>query len=63
MNIRIRFPEDVRDRVKSFADRDRRSINSEVIALLEEAMNARETGRAPSTRLIRCAEGQTGYDA
>lgn len=42
MNINVRFPEPVRDRVKEFALADRRSMNAEIISLLEEAMEARE---------------------
>lgn len=73
MNIRVRFPEEVRDRVKAFANLDRRSLNSEILALLEEAMDARELKR-PGTeaftylepgehratgRLLRAAEKPT----
>ena len=43
VNVNVRFPESIRDRVKALADRDRRSMNSEIIQLLEEAMSARET--------------------
>lgn len=49
VNINVRFPESVRDRVKSFSQADRRSMNSEIIALLEEAMDARETRRPRSS--------------
>lgn len=49
VNIRVRFPEEVRDRVKVFADRDRRSLNSEILALLEEAMNARKPAPPPTS--------------
>lgn len=48
MNVRIRFPESLKERVQSFADADRRSLNSEVLTLLEEAMNAREPKRPPT---------------
>lgn len=61
VNITIRFPEPVRDRVKSFAGRDRRSLNAEVIALLEEAMNAREQKPGDSPRFLRCADTSSGY--
>ena len=49
VNINVRFPESIRDRVKAFASRDRRSMNSEILALLEEAMDAREPQRRPQT--------------
>lgn len=65
MNVRIRFPESLKERVQSFADADRRSLNSEVLTLLEEAMNARETaagGHRPQSRLL-CAERPASYDA
>lgn len=47
VNINVRFPESIRDRVKTFAEQDRRSMNSEILALLEDAMNARETSPGP----------------
>lgn len=45
VNVNVRFPESVRDRVKAEAVQDRRSMNSEIIELLEEAIRARESGR------------------
>lgn len=48
VNINVRFPESIRDRVKTFAERDRRSMNSEILALLEEAMDARDPRRTPT---------------
>ncbi|MGE3267120.1 MAG: Arc family DNA-binding protein [Chloroflexota bacterium] len=61
MNINVRFPESIRDRVKAFADRDRRSMNSEIIQLLEEAMEARE--RPDKARPAPLAYPQAGERA
>jgi hypothetical protein len=47
VNVNVRFPESVRDRVKAEAVQDRRSMNSEIIELLEEAIRAREERREP----------------
>jgi len=58
VNINVRFPETLRDRIKTTADRDRRSMNSEILALIEEALAAREPRGA---RILRCAEGQSDY--
>lgn len=59
VNVRIRFPESLKDRVQSFADTDRRSLNSEVLTLLEEAMNARQS---TGSRTLRCADPPAPYD-
>jgi predicted HicB family RNase H-like nuclease len=48
VNINVRFPESVRDRVKAMAIQDRRSMNSEILELLEEAISAREARRQQS---------------
>ena len=69
MNVNVRFPESIRDRVRAFANLDRRSMNAEILRLLEEAMDARDaSARRPSEfryptadehasgRLMRAAE-------
>lgn len=61
VNINVRFPESLRDRVKTSADRDRRSMNSEILTLLEEALDARATGRR-EPGVLRCAESPAPYD-
>jgi len=37
----IRFPDGMRDRIRQTAEENRRSMNSEIIALLEEALEHR----------------------
>lgn len=71
MNINVRFPESVRDRVKQLAEQDRRSMNSEIIELLEEAIAARDrkassyaypmAGDVATARLIRAADEPATY--
>ncbi len=61
MNVNVRFPESTRDRVKALADRDRRSMNSEIIQLLEEAISARESqGRSVSFAYPMAGDHATG---
>jgi hypothetical protein len=43
IQLRLRLPADLHDYLKRSAAKDDRSINSETIALLKEARNARES--------------------
>ena len=44
--LKVRLPPDVRDRVQRSAQEDRRSMNSQIIVLLERALPAEETKTA-----------------
>lgn len=46
VGIMVRLPEDLRDRVAAAAAEDRRSMNSEIQALLDVALEIRERQRA-----------------
>ncbi len=73
MNVRIRFPEPLHEQIKDLARRDLRSLNSEVLALIQEAIDARgPSGRKDNSsytypepsehratgRLLRAAENR-----
>jgi predicted HicB family RNase H-like nuclease len=40
-NVSVRFPVDLHVRIVATAEQDRRSFNSEVLTLIEEALDAR----------------------
>lgn len=40
----VRFPDGMRDSIKERADRNRRSMNSEILEILEAALGASENG-------------------
>lgn len=42
MRITLRIPPALHDRVKATATVDRRSLNAEILALIEEALRARD---------------------
>ncbi|MFZ3138638.1 MAG: Arc family DNA-binding protein [Thermodesulfovibrionales bacterium] len=42
--ITVRMPESVKDRIYTLAQRERRSINSEIVHLLESSLNAQTLG-------------------
>ncbi|MFF4420077.1 Arc family DNA-binding protein [Streptomyces sp. NPDC001549] len=43
IRITLRLPDDVHERLTSQAEADRRSLNSEIVHLLEVALTAAET--------------------
>lgn len=55
-NVNIRFPDELHARIKEAAAQDRRSFNSEVLALIEASLP--ETPSSP--RLKAGASGETG---
>lgn len=38
----LRFPEGLRERIKAIASTNRRSMNSEIVSILEDALSERE---------------------
>lgn len=44
-NVNIRFPDDLHERIKAESEADDRSLNAEVLALLKEALRAREKSK------------------
>lgn len=40
-NVNVRIPEDLHARIKTAAALDRRSLNSEILALIDEALTKR----------------------
>jgi predicted HicB family RNase H-like nuclease len=49
-SISIRFPPEIHDRVKDSAAASRRSLNMEVVTLVEEALKEREAKKLKSPR-------------
>lgn len=47
-NISVRFPAAILDRIRLEAESERRSINSQIVVLIEAALSERE---APAQRL------------
>lgn len=39
ISITVRMPQDIRDKIYTLAEKERRSINSEIIHLLETSLN------------------------
>jgi hypothetical protein len=44
----VRMPPELKDRLKSSAQENRRSLNAEVVLRLEESLAAEEKGKAPN---------------
>lgn len=43
ISITVRMPHEIRDRIYDLAEKERRSINSEIIHLLELSLNTKTT--------------------
>lgn len=41
-NVNVRFPDDLHAMIKTAAVSDRRSLNAEILALIEEAIESRQ---------------------
>lgn len=44
ISITVRMPPDVRDKIYNLAEKERRSINSEIIHLIELSLDAKALG-------------------
>lgn len=44
-NVSVRFPEDLHTRIARSAEEDRRSVNSQILALIETALDARDRSK------------------
>lgn len=44
ISITVRMPQEIRDRIYAFAEKERRSVNSEIVHLLEASLNAKSLG-------------------
>lgn len=44
ISITVRMPQEIRDRIYDFAEKERRSINSEIVHLLETSLNTKSLG-------------------
>ncbi len=41
-NVSVRFPEDLYEKIRQSAEHDRRSINSQILALVEAGLKTRD---------------------
>jgi len=41
-NINVRFPEDLHEQIRQAAERDRRSVNAEILWLIERGLTREE---------------------
>ena len=44
ISISVRMPQEIKDRIYELAEKERRSINSEIIHLLEASLNSKSLG-------------------
>lgn len=47
-NLNVRLPDELHDRLKAAAERDRRSLNAEILHLLDRALADGEHGQTPA---------------
>jgi len=50
IQIKVRLPENMRDRIRKRAEKNRRSVNSEIVYQLEQTLPAEETETAEAAR-------------
>lgn len=43
-HINLRLPDDLHERLKELAEQDRRSINNQLVVLIEQELDRRNTG-------------------
>jgi hypothetical protein len=56
IEIKTRIPSPLRDRLRERADADRRSVNAEIIVLLEQALSDDGARRQAADELIKLSE-------
>jgi hypothetical protein len=44
ISITVRMPHEIRDRIYEFAEKERRSVNSEIVHLLEISLDTKSQG-------------------